>query len=307
MSGDLVDPSKKRLIVYLRGGLGNQLFQIAAGLSASSHSKRRLLLSTALLPREEDTLGGVSRWPLMVEQLEGLKLNIEDSHFQPRGSTSLRSKFLTLTDMTSRVNSNFSRRMGIVRPETLHRITEVRVSAARLIALSMDATAVLDVLPRIRAAFQNLANPSPLFRSLLQRSLNERPNIMHIRAGDMERLTSTYGRVSRSYWETALSRLIVERPVWLFTDASDPMAKARDSGLDPDLIIPASERQLSAVENLSLMSTGSSFVGSNSTYSWWAAAIGSSTRVVYLPKVPEGMTSIESLGSLDREWHWIGA
>lgn len=296
---------EQRLIVYLRGGLGNQLFQLSAGLAATLNSSRSLTLSSSLLPLHQDNFGGISRWPIMVCQLEQLNFKILDSQHQPEGGTSLRSKMLTLIDSASRLNPNLSLRFGIILPETIHRLQEVSLADVQLLALTMNADLVQVALPEIRHAFQELANPSPLFCSLKERSLRELPNIIHVRAGDMEGLSSIYGQISRKYWDRASSSLDSRRPVWLFTDAEEPERKANSLGISPDLIIDASSSELSVAENLFLMTTGSSFVGSNSTFSWWAAVIGSPDRAVYLPSLPMAKSSIQTLGSLGRHWHWI--
>lgn len=94
---------KGTLVVYLRGGLGNQLFQLSAARTLSAVTARRALFSTMLLPRVHDQLRGVSRWPLEIRSLIRDDEEIDERWHQPLGATSLRSKlFLTLSYLTAR-------------------------------------------------------------------------------------------------------------------------------------------------------------------------------------------------------------
>ena len=58
--------------VFLRGGLGNQLFQYSAGLKISRMTGKKLILRTDLLPIQEDKIGGISRWPNQISEFSHL-------------------------------------------------------------------------------------------------------------------------------------------------------------------------------------------------------------------------------------------
>lgn len=56
------------VVVQLRGGLGNQLFQYAAGVSVSSRHQTDLDIDVSLLPAHTVSRGGVRRWPALFLQ-----------------------------------------------------------------------------------------------------------------------------------------------------------------------------------------------------------------------------------------------
>jgi len=90
--------SRNEIRVFLRGGLGNQLFQYAMGLHFSVTQGRNLVLREDLFPDVEDEIDGVSRWPNQIRNFEHFGLYCATSH-QPAFDTNLFGKFMQVQRM----------------------------------------------------------------------------------------------------------------------------------------------------------------------------------------------------------------
>jgi len=146
---------------------------------------------------------------------------------------------------------------------------------------------------RYVAAFQeqtelslSLKQPSQQYSLYLDRIIERQPIVIHIRRGDYKPLKKTVGMLGIEYYKNALRVLEKknpEAPVWLFTDdleGAEHVAGGLNSEFD-QIVSPHSG--LNAAETMLLMSESPSIVIANSTFSWWAAYLGSDTREVIAP------------------------
>jgi len=112
---------------------------------------------------------------------------------------------------------------------------------------------------------------------------------VHVRRGDYTSEMGKIGLLAQEYFLSALQDLEksgeVFDEVWIFSDDVDELklkfnqllAKYKTQILNPPSSSPA-------VESLLLMSQASSLVISNSTFSYWAALLGSANRTVIVPE-----------------------
>jgi hypothetical protein len=113
------------------------------------------------------------------------------------------------------------------------------------------------------------------------------PIAIHIRRGDYSNLSSSYGLLGPEYYQrgiTALTDRIGARTIYIFSDEPDIALAIRavlPKELEAELVIPPEGAKPS--ESLSLMSHAAGMVCANSSFSWWAAATGNSSKVVYAP------------------------
>ena len=295
--------SPPTITVFLRGGLGNQLFQWSAGNLLATRFGGGLVLSTTFLPRVQDQFRGVSRWPFMLGQLGDLGYRLSEARFQPEGATSWTSKVLSVVEAFSQAFPTAATSLGVLSSPEVAQIHRLPRRGINLIGLTMDGTSALHASSLLSKRILTPIEPSSEYWGIRKLIREHSPNIAHLRSGDYENLRHLYGQLGTSYWRLARKNHDLSKPLFVFTDAANPEERLRQEGLEADLVI-GSDTNLSPVETLSLMTQGSTFTGSNSTFSWWAAALGSKDRPVFLPE-SRSTHSIRELGSPNGSCTWL--
>jgi hypothetical protein len=125
----------------------------------------------------------------------------------------------------------------------------------------------------------------------------KKPTAVHIRRADYLPLKETIGILGCDYYKRALT-IVNDRnpnsPIWLFTDDLEGAQQALQN-LDVvfDRIITA-DTELSAAETLILLSEAPCKIIANSTFSWWAAYLGSGGGLIIAPSPWYRTNSIEA-------------
>jgi len=264
--------------VQLRGGLGNQLFQYAAGFAASERLRTPLLLDRSLLPPATVSRNGISRWP---EQISSFA-HAGEFTGEP-GGVDVRSRAQRYRFQLERSvgDSRLSRTLG-------SRIyaRETRESAARFSSLAgphlrinayCSAPAFFsDESAVVAGQVRSIREPGDWYLAEAERLAASGAVALHVRWGDYLNLRHVYGEISAAYYRRALDlleRQFGPRPVWLFSDDPDGAAEFLSSAIAIDHVAESPE-QSTPLENLLLLSGASALVGANSTFSWWAAFLG---------------------------------
>jgi len=280
---------RNSLRIQLEGGLGNQLFQLAAVLHYSNLRKSDYLLIQA----EKFDSKYFHRNAL--EALTGINLVRRRFFFLGRLGTSL-----------WRLDRLFLRRLA-------------KYQRIRKIFLQQDSQTPIDIPPyanEIRGYFQGKEFAAE-FRELITRVLLEEkgevlPNLIpkefrdgcisvHIRRGDYLKLKSKYGELGTRYYSPAIQKVTNAlncKKVLIFSDdlefAQNFMKSPEYADLDL-FFIPA---ELNPYENLLLMMDCKGHVISNSTFSWWGAFLAKSTKLVVAPSEWSKDGSIEPILNL---------
>jgi hypothetical protein len=284
---------KNEVVLELRGGLGNQLFQYAAGVALSKKLNVPLRISTSLLPDVAKLDGQVSAWPNQLNNFRHLGEVLETS-----GMPLLRNKFaysrirqlqrmigdhfpkllLFFGQFSNEVNSNFELFKEITRPVLIN-------------SYCSDPAFFADVADLVAESIMNLETPSRWYNEMQTRISLEKPIGVHIRLGDYLNLESIYGAPRPEYVMRAINLIKQthpKKPVWLFSDDVTLATKLFSQGNTFDHVV-VSPSESNALENLILLSKCSSLVATNSTFSWWAAFLGhrdSSTVIFPRPLFP---------------------
>lgn len=301
--------------VSLTGGLGNQMFQLAAALSCGkneavvlhsnlglprSHSgkypdvcdwdmpgfitlteRRRASLfekkaSGYLLKKSTSANSAVMRyWPSFLERVVGISLSFE--------TTSLRPVF-------GNVGAGYDVRIKGASPSLLVGYFQS--------AEFLNEKYVFNTLFSLQPKSLDIETSN-----LIQRAKELGPTIVHIRRGDY--VGSGLGTLGEKYFGTALERLSTnssDKEIWVFSnDIPEACELLKKQNLTHFRFIEESQR-ITPVNTMHLMRHGSSFIISNSSFSWWAAALALDQNAPVIAPAP-WFKSLESpQGIYPKNW-----
>jgi hypothetical protein len=249
-----------RVVVEFAGGLGNQLFQLSAGLHAAR------FLGAGAIEADVRSYGDDSRrtfdldgWP--TDPPLGRPLG----RIPPR-STGIASALRRRTGQW--LPRGFQIAQDIVGPPVLNPGRDVYLRG-----YWQDRHLAEEAVPQLRAALRALSQSDFSGASPTRGSI-----AVHVRRGDYvadPSAAAKHGAQSLDYYLAGISLLrerLIDAPVVIFTD--DPAWV--ESNLLPRVGQASLLRGGSATVELQLMSEAAAHVISNSSFSWWAAVISSS-------------------------------
>lgn len=284
------------LRVTLRGGLGNQLFCYALGLDLARCFGRQLVMDASLLPRHQDSMRGVSRFPPELQNFahEGLVL-MENN--QPFGKTNARSKSVTALSKLGEIVPAAASQLGIVLKENVETFFRNSSAAPRWIPdLVLRDESALSLRYDIRSQVRQLKNPSVEYLKLTKEIRQIEPLAVHLREGDYQQMRHLYGPSSSSDYISSAIQLVGEsstHEVWVFSDSPVALEQKKFGKLRVRVITPQTLH--SPLETLLLMSQARGLVGANSTFSWWASFLGDEGFRVTLPYYKDARHNISNL------------
>ena len=290
---------RNELQVFLRGGLGNQLFQYSTGLAIAEKTGRELIIRGDLLPEIEDSIGGVSRWPNQISSFNHSGV-VRTNSFQPASKTNLLGKSMQAMRALGDAFPSVSRSLGWLASEKTLNTNHPRVDSTRLInSYSPYKYLAWSNRARLRNELSSIVDPTDRFIEL-SAEINRTPTIaIHLRQGDYLRLQHIFGKPSINYFRAALEYLessSVSHRVWLFTDSPDSTPPELLNLLNPALVI-GPEVLSKPIENLVLMGSGSGLVAANSSFSWWANLISEEGVPVVAPRISGAIVSNFEVGN----------
>jgi len=236
--------------MHLKGGLGNQLFILAAGIRISkSKRSEHLILDTSFLDR--DNLRNYELEPYELPNTTKVRSGVLHGWAHKKAA----SRFLKWLNQP--YSENLEDRLDPLNLKTkcyegyfqnYRKVDEVRTEMIRIIDKVTPAN-VIENLPDLYLA-------------------------VHLRRGDyLQPLTlEKHGLVSASYVQNALNGFHEELdtlPVLVFSDSLE-IAKIELAGIDRNLIFIGPE-STEAQDVIQIMSKAQGLVISNSSLSWWGA------------------------------------
>jgi hypothetical protein len=311
----------KRTYLFLTGGLGNQLFQVAAALALGKNSKIEI-----------DTNSGNPRngsHPVADFFSIGSHLEVKSSSYQTSSlSTKVGGYVLRSNAEPTRLEEvKFFRRivqslasiyftLGYMRPISVRANSGVGYSAVRR-SLNLN-TLLIGYFqtyrwveePTVMQSFKSLqvTNGSEIFQSLRERIIQENPIVIHIRRGDYA-FEPDFGVLSSAYYRDGLNFLKskgAEGRVWAFTDdhvwAAEILQSSGLINLDIEIV---DDSGLSTGEVFELMRFGSAYVIANSSFSWWAAYLSMTDGALVVAPDPWFIGLPEPAELIPPIWHRI--
>lgn len=280
------------IVTRLYGGLGNQMFQYAAGLALAEQRRTVLKLDVSWF-REYADHAAHNRYALSC-------FNITEQFATAEEIDRVRGFPLTRTE---RLSLAFARAFHL--PRSIARFASFRrhlgegdlASPADLLATSDDS--YLDGGWQSEAFFAPVANllrlhfsfrypPQPAVSELAARIRSGSSAAIHFRRGDYVRdpkFNRTLGVLGLDYYERALALLRQRAPdatLYIFSDDIEAIAQEfRPTG--PHVFVRVTEPWHS-FDELRLMSLCDHAILSNSTFAWWSAWLHpDATRLVIAP------------------------
>ena len=274
---------KKRINLLLMGGLGNQLFQYAAGSNLARNYSAQLVLDYRFLKffgvEHRITLTDFSfKEPVLVRS--------DNGNFKLFKKTIAR--LLGLIRRFSFLSKICKTYFGIYLTSNIDEpLTTLETYPPKLILgyfqtkqhiESVRDSIELPVFPRIS---------SYLFSDYYELMTNNEFVAIHVRLGDYEAETETIGNLSENYYLRALDYFESIYPTatyLIFTNDAESLAinfPVLLSKQHVQLFEP--KAKLSDFEIFSLMSACSGHIIANSTFSYWSAALSMNSKMVIRP------------------------
>jgi hypothetical protein len=127
-----------------------------------------------------------------------------------------------------------------------------------------------------------IRDPSENFSSLSHELKTKSVTAVHIRRGDYRNYLNNFGLLSPKYYAGIIAKMTSPADndeIWLFSDEpSESLAELTAHGVKVDRVVSPTEIRPS--ETLKLMSLSRRLLTANSTFSWWAGALGENIEVI---------------------------
>ncbi|MBQ8279932.1 MAG: alpha-1,2-fucosyltransferase [Roseburia sp.] len=272
----------KKLVMRIRGGLGNQLFILGHGLALADNSKEEVQL---VCDRRE-----YEYYKIRDYELEAL--NVSDILQVYEGSTSkdrkkydllmrifhLRLYLISHLKLTEKKGTRLEKILGFIYKLEMVDIEEFSMDEIYMYGYFVDAKSLLKIRHKLQYLF-DLKDSSKIGKYIEAIEKAEHTIAISMRLGQ-DYVEAKWPICDVNYYLKALEHIKRENTkLFVF---SDDIEKAKDILKDFDCVYILN---CSPAEQLALMSKCDDYVISNSTFSWWGAFLGhNENRIVCSPQ-----------------------
>ncbi len=273
--------STGKMVLNLKGGLGNQLFGIYAAMALEAEFKTNCEIHTYgidLNHRSGNTDATAFQYgrDLNLVASRNLSQRLQNNKHIRKISENIRFKSGVLNQVRYHEKNNWEKTLI-----DLANLLDSKPSTLFLDGFFQDFSyfnKVNEFLPDF-----TLANPSNWLASQKELAASLRPIIIHIRLGDY--LQNGMQILTKDYFNEALRemyRLVESDDVWVFSDSPNQAREFLDIPTSKRVKFLANDQK--STETLILMREGSGLICSNSTFSYWAGRTSSHNRPVMFPR-----------------------
>jgi hypothetical protein len=271
-----MDKEVGNIILYPRGGLGNQLFQYGAALQLSMNLGCRITVDDSLLNSKVTMNMGVACRHLELDEFENQISTTTKSHGL---SSKFRSKSMTIQRLVGDKAPRLLLKIGVFANERTDHIEVFRTIRKPVVINSYCGSPEYfpDCQDELAKQISEIRQPSQWYAQTANELERDTPIALHVRLGDYKNLGSRYGSPDPEYYENAVKLItsrIGTRPIWLFSDEPELASKILDKHITLSKVIDpkASNR---AIEHLNLLGRCQGIVCANSSFSWWGGFLSS--------------------------------
>ena len=305
-------PTPHNAVVLMVGGLGNQLFQVAAGLhfrggcnlilSYSAHQRGMQGskdLSEYVLPNRVKVINSI-KVNFILLRLINLCLRLSSQVNEARKCHRIRSGLISflqsLLGWTYPGNWKVNKGIGFdeehdLSPSNYH--------------IGYFQTERYFEEPEITSAMRGLSLRNPSAAFVKDRIMISKVDalVVHIRLGDYKS-EADFGIPTKKYFQDSIFSLWDTKSfstIALFSNEPLLAINYIPKSLREYMWMP-SEDLISSAETLELMRYGKSYVLSNSSFSWWAATLSHTERPTVICPEPWFHKKNEPVGLIPKEW-----
>jgi hypothetical protein len=297
--------------VFLTGGLGNQLFQLAAAFEnaegdielISKIGEPRLTekgdpeVASFLLPTFVSIKSPPMTFSRLTTKIIGLNLR---THFNPRKiERHLLSVYRTLGNIYISLLFKEILRLTLGRDVGFTLIK--KLGKGDFLVGYFQSFKYLSKSTLEKMSALNVLEPSENFLEYLRKFQGKRILVIHVRLGDYMH-EPTIGTLSREYYKRALKEIDRERidEILVFSDSPHLVKSWLPEEISHNFeIVP---NTFTSAETLMLMKTGSDFIISNSTFGWWAAMLSTNKDKKVIAPKPWFIAQDEPTDLLPNSW-----
>jgi hypothetical protein len=267
------------------GGLGNQLFQIAAGLELSITSDVPIVIDDSYGNFRKNNYGQADIFTYKIDFISTLKIPPnKDKYLSRILGLLIRISLKSREELKSKILRFFiSKLASVLLSLKLHKrviIWSATDVGFEQIPNSFNSQYLIGYFQTYRFVaskeVKNLLGSLYIVDKTIddhkELANNETPLIVHVRLGDYL-YESNFGVLSHNYYEQAISLMILKynfKKIWVF---SDDIENAKSYIPERFVVLCRwiDDRNDSAALTLEKMRLGSGYVIGNSSFSWWGA------------------------------------
>jgi hypothetical protein len=258
------------IIVRQNSGLGNQLFQYAAGRYLAKRYDATLQVSEEL---DHKLVSFGHPRPVLLRKFAVRAEVRAASHFD-RLVLSTRRRFRLLAKL-----AHAACNIQVIRqnPEQFLFRQELQIATgvrtAYMAGFWQDSEIVQQIEPELRQEFSLIDPLRGKDLEVAQRiAAAEHPISLHFRRGDYASFFGRHMLLSHGYYERAMSHFVQQNPRSTFFVFSDDLKFAREwARADPKIVVVDHNDATRGHEDMRLMSLCRHHIIANSTFSWWGA------------------------------------
>lgn len=304
---------KRTVTIALTGGLGNQLFQLAAALSCAGSGTVQILkqqgnprtnnsgdpeLFSFSLPENVRVIkGGYFKW--FSSKIIGFNLRIG---FKP---TKWELRLLPVIHFVS-IATLFlltGRFWSIATGDNLGFPSSLNLRRNTLLIGYFQTDRFIQQIG-VGKFISSPVTPTSVVEEFRKLSELEKPLVVHVRLGDY-RSESSIGILSDSYYLANYQSLWSTgkyQKIWLFSDEPNEATKLFNSNFIHDVRVIDS-RTLSSAQTLEIMTFGRGYLIANSTFSWWGAYLTKTANAEVVAPMPWFRTLPEPRYLVPKNWN----
>ena len=304
----------RKIFLHLTGGLGNQLFQLAAGLSQVEPERDVLYVDTSLgKPRSTDGIADIFSFKLPKE-VHDLKLNSSNlacktagfllrSGISPRGIERARLIKSLLQAIGSLILSgHFKERIKVAVSHDVG-FQNLEEDNNRLLIGYFQSYRYLENLKKdFRFDYLQPIEISEELEELIKKAQAEKPIFVHLRFTDYVK-EKKFGLPGITYYRNALNWLRTDnRAIWVFSDDHSRALETLPSEFQSQYVF-INDSSLTPVQVLHLLRFGDGYVIANSSFSWWGASLRADRTSKVVAPEPWFAGMPEPMDLIPVDWH----